>query len=885
MSLRYPPLSRHRVALAACVCLTAPAWAQQAAPEPAGESLETVVIKGIKASLTKAQDVKRNADQIVDSIVADDIGKLPDANVAEALQRIAGVQISRNRGEGDRVQVRGLSQTQTLLNGRAIFTAGKERGLSFQDVPAELLAGADVYKTPTADQVEGGIAGLIDLRTRRPFDFTGAKLAATLKDSYADLARKNKLEGSLLASNRWALGGGQEFGALISIAKQKRAYRADTQELSAPAQTADGAGIYAPTGAWLSYELGERDRTGLTASLQYRVNRDTEYTLDVHHTRLKTQTDTYGFFGSPFWANFNASTNLGELWPVAGTLTKDANGNFAKGTFYGASMSTSAFVADNDTKTTQAAFGGRWKLQDWAVKSELGLTRSDFSRLYQEARLGTWTNDPAFAFDLGTAVPSAYPVLAGANDLTTPSQYWADKALYFRQENTGRETTWRLDGDRRLDGVLSRLRTGVRLSDRKATSAEINTIDNIWSAAATGPIAGAAPALASKVGVIGYDNLLTTAGDGNYPRQWLSVTDLGWLRDPATARAALGLTVPGFDAPQTFNYREKTRAAYGVADFDSELFGRPWSGNLGLRYVHTQGERRYSALTGTTAQPTTLARSDNEWLPSMNMRLDVSDRLVARLAASKVVTQPNFDQLTPSLSLNANDRTGYLGNPSLGALHARQLDASLEFYLNKSDHVYAAGFYKRVDGFLQTRTQSLDYAGSTYTVSTPSNGDNGSIKGLELGYQAFFTSLPGALRGLGLQANYTYVDSATPGPLGGQKTQLEGLSRNSFNLVGMYDYEALALRLAYNYRSRYLAGTSNYYPSNGTTIAQTPIYLKGYGMLDAYASWALTPQLKVAVEANNLTRTVRKSHYGVADMARGVYADDRRYAISLHLDL
>ena len=138
---------------------------------------------------------------------------------------------------------------------------------------------------------------------------------------------------------------------------------------------------------------------------------------------------------------------------------------------------------------------------------------------------------------------------------------------------------------------------------------------------------------------------------------------------------------------------------------------------------------------------------------------------------------------------------------------------------------------------------------------------------------------------MGLQANYTYVDSSAPGPIGGQKTQLEGLSRDSFNVVGMYDYEQFALRLAYNYRSKYLAGTSNYYPSNGTTIAQTPIYLKGYGMLDAYVSWALTPQLKLAVEANNLTRTVRKSYYGIADMARGAYADDRRYAISLHLDL
>ncbi|MFT7722994.1 MAG: TonB-dependent receptor [Roseateles sp.] len=874
---RHP--ARHRLALAAGLLGALPALAQQAAP--GAESLDTVVVTGMKASLGKAQDRKRHADQIVDAIVADDIGKLPDANVAEALQRIAGVQISRNRGEGDRVQVRGLSQTQTLLNGRAIFTAGKERGLSFQDVPAELLAGADVYKTPTADQVEGGIAGLIDLRTRKPFDFTGAKLAATVKSSYADLAGRRKLEGSVLASQRWELGGGRQFGALVSLARQQRAYRADTQELGAPAQLADGSGPYAPTGVWNAYELGARERTGATVALQYRPDRDTEYALDVHHTRLKTQTDTYGFYASPFWANWSAATNLGALWPN-GVVTTDAQGKLARGAFWGASMSTSAFVADNDTRTTQAAVSGKWRLDAWTLKSELGHTRSDFSRLYQEARLGVWTDNPGFAFDLTTPLPSAHPVLAGASDLTTPSQYWTDKALYFRQQNRGRETTWRLDGDRRFDGLLSRVRTGLRLSDRKASSAEVNTLDNLWSDAAPGPVAGAVPAWASKIGVIGHGDLLEAAGAGDTPRQWLSVTDLGWLRDPATARAAMGLAVPGLDAAQAFDYREKTQALYGVADFEHELGGLALSGNLGLRYVRTQGSRRYTTAAGL---PEALARRDDDWLPSANLRLDLSDKLVARVGASRVVTQPNFDQLTPSLSLNANDKTGYLGNPLLAALHARQLDLSLEYYLDRSDHVYAAAFHKRVDGFLQTTTRPLVYQGTTYTVATPGNGEDGSIKGLEIGYQAFFTGLPGALRGLGLQANYTYVDSSAPGPIDGQQAPLEGLSRDSFNVVGMYDLGPLALRLAYNYRSAYIAGTSNYYPDGGSTIAQTPVTLKGYGMLDAYASWALTPQLKLAVEANNLTRTVRRSRYGIGDLARGSYADDRRYAVSLHLEL
>jgi len=872
------------VAFAAGLACALPALADDAATAKP-DQLDTVVVTGMRASLEKAQDRKRNADQIVDSIVADDIGKLPDANVAEALQRITGVQVSRNRGEGDQVQVRGLTETETLLNGRDIFTAGKERGLSFQDMPAELLAGADVYKTPVADQIEGGIGGIIDLRTHRPLDFTGLKVAGTIKETDADLAKKHNAEGSFLVSNRWKLDGG-DFGALLSVAKQKRDYRADTEEMGAPAQLADGSGAYAPVGQWLSYELGSRDRTGVTASLQYRPSANAELYFDVNHTELKTRTDTYGYYGSPYWANWSASTNLGALWPVAGSITTDKNGNLVKGTFWGAQMTTSSYIADDQTRTSQYALGGHWKQDEWLLKSELSYTTSDYARLYEEARLGAWTNNAQYSYDLSTQTPSGFPVLGAPTDLTNPAQYYASKALYFRQENNGTETTWRGDAERRLDdGPWTRLRVGLRLADRRADSAEINTIDSIWSGTATSNIGGLVSSVANSVGLIPYDNLLRDGGSGTFPRQWLAVTDMNLLRDPATFRGDLGLTVPSFDDPERFSLSEKTSAAYGAVDFDSQLGGLPWSGNLGLRYVSVRDQRHYTDISSGTPTPRSIDASSNYLLPSLNMRLDLTSKLVARLSASKVMTLPNFDQLTPSLSLNANDLTGYLGNPALKALTARQLDTSLEYYLTPSDFVYGAAFYKKVDGFIQTSTEPLVYNGTTYTVSTPTNGEDGTIKGLEFGYQAFFTSLPGWLKGLGLQANATLVDSSAPGVLAGQRTALQGLSRNSYNLIGMYDFDDVSLRLAYTYRGRYLSTTSNYYPDNGNTIAQTPIYMKGYGILDGYASYAINSHLKLAFEVNNITRTVRRSYYGINDQPMGNYGDDRRYALSLHMDL
>ncbi len=857
----------------ACAALLSPLalHAQEAAPANGDSSkLDTVVVQGQRSSLIRAQDIKRNAEQVVDSIVADDIGKLPDANVAEALQRITGVQISRNRGEGDRVQVRGLQQTQTLLNGRVIFTAGKERGLSFQDVPSELLAGADVYKTPTADLIEGGIGGVIDLRTRRPFDFAGFKLAGSVKGTRAQLADKNNAEGSLLVSNRWKLDAG-EFGALVSVSTQKREYRSDTQELDNPAALANGSGTVAPLGNWLAYEFGERDRKAVNGALQWRPDARSEYTLDYTHTQLKSRTDVYGLYASPFWANFSSTANQGQLWPN-GEVKTDTNGRFVSGTFWGASMSTSSSVADENTRIDQLSLAGKWKVSDAVVRSDISHTRSKFDRFYQEVRLGTFSNDPAtYTFDLSSKLPSAY---SQTSALDNPANYWTDKALYFRIKNTGRETAWRADVDKPVDaGFITKLRGGVRINDRRAESAEINTINDIWMFKL-----GDIP----SVGLLPNNDLLKDAGAGQIPRQWLGVTDTNWLRNASAVRDTFDLSVPTFDPAQTFNYRERGGALYGAGDLDTSLAGLPLTGNVGLRVVRTKVERDFTNLN---AERVNLSKSDTDWLPSLNLRLELRPDLQARLGLSRVVTRPNFDQLTPSLSLNVNDKTGYQGNPELERLRANQVDTTLEYYLSKSDSIYGAAFYKEVQGFIQNSVSQVTIGGTTYSMSTPTNGNDGRIRGLEVGYQGFFNQLPGFLKGLGLQANFTYVDSAAPSSINGRTAPLEGLSKRSANLVGMYDYGDFSARLAYNWRSEYAVGSRLSYPTNDGVTALTPVTVKGYGMVDAYISYSLTDKIKIALEGNNLTNTVRRSYFSDYNLPRGTYADGRRFAISLRAEL
>ena len=197
-------------------------------------ALEDILVVGKRASLASAQEIKRDKMEIVDSVVADDINKLPDINVTDALSRITGVQILRDRGEGAGVAIRGLTQMETLLNGREVFTAGSGRTLDFADIPSEMLAGIDVYKTSSANHIEGGVGGTIDLRTHRPFDFKGRQLLGSARVIHGDLVDKEEPQFSTLLSDRWQTESFGEFGALVNFAYQRRAWREDQKSAGNP---------------------------------------------------------------------------------------------------------------------------------------------------------------------------------------------------------------------------------------------------------------------------------------------------------------------------------------------------------------------------------------------------------------------------------------------------------------------------------------------------------------------------------------------------------------------------------------------------------------------------------------------------------------------------
>lgn len=836
--------------------LSQPALAQQTG---ATTPDTTIVVTGVRASLINAQDRKASATQIVDSIVADDIGKLPDLNTTEALQRITGVQIERDYGEGSTVQVRGLSQVLSTLNGREVFTAQGTRGLNFQDVPAEMLSGIDVYKSPSANQIEGGLGGIIDLRTRRPFDFKGFTASVTAKGLYSDLASKVTPNVSGLISNRWNTEAG-EFGALLAVSYQQRKFRSDLISTGTPTPRTDivaGQTVIAPNGAYDVTPAGNRQRMGFDGMLQWRPNPTLEFYLEGHYANYKNINDNYG-----------ASVALSGVPVAPGSVQLNSIGDVVKATYLNAPVSVLSYAYDTHDKDYQFAGGGKWTHDRLTLNADVSYTKSTGSAIFN----GAFTNFtiPRFTQDLTAFVPASN---ANGYDMLSQANTTFGFLYYSGSDFQADQLAARIDGSRKFDaGFLNSIDFGARFADRTAQSVQSTFF--LYSGA---PASSVSSLLAPNPA-----NDFFSAAAPNVPQlgNYLTVPVPLLRNSMSMVQSTLGFTntapTPG---PLTFYHvGEKTSTLYAMASFGK---GTLVDGNVGLRYIHTQESLTGNQTTTSGAiAPIAVNTSYDNLLPSLNLRVNLTGNLKLRLAASKAITRPDFSQLSPTLTLNPVQLNGSAGNPNLRPMKADQFDASLEYYFSKKGSVYGAFFYKKVKDFISTSSFLESYSGTTYTITRPVNNQGGTVKGLELGYQQFFDFLPGALSGLGMQANYTFVDSATTTSIVGQVTPLQGLSKNSYNLVGIYEKYGISARVAYNWRSTYFDST---YPIGG---AVQPSYRRGYGWLDASLSYDVTPRVTLMVEGSNLTRALRRSFYNNLDSRpHETQIDDRQILFGVRVKI
>ncbi|AOY65414.1 TonB-dependent receptor [Xanthomonas euvesicatoria pv. euvesicatoria] len=883
---------RSVMAISVATLLSAQAYAQDAtttatpASDATTQQLDTVQVTGTRSSVTKAQLVKQNAEQIVDSIVAEDIGKLPDNNVAEALQRISGIQISRNYGEGSAIAIRGLTQVRTELNGRDIFTANDGRGLSFEDVSAELLGGVNVYKNPSADMIEGGLGGTVDLRTRLPFDYDGRKIAGSVQYNYYDLADDGKPAFSGLFSDRWQTGIG-EIGILVNYSQQKSPFCQDTISIEPWYTQTDlpgyeGQGVSVPHGAGINTTVGERERKTGAFAMQWRPNDAVEVYTQVLRSDYDFSWHDYSFF---------ALTGANPMQGLPGIQVNNRN-EFVNGSFQNVPTESNTSLTERHSVTTDYSLGAKWTVNE-------KLTLSTDFQYVDATTTGTryilstgQVTSPQFNVDFRGDLPRL-----SVTDASGAEGYLADVNNYNgwryhldnKDDNKGTEFAWRSDMDLAFDSDFVRsFKAGVRYTDRDA-----ETKGNIYRFMCINNCDGAPFSQYPGIGVMTNPITDFFRGQSHAFGPTLTASDAAVANYQQTL-AAFGASPLEF-APNNINTQnEKTYAAYGVLRFgvDGDI---PFDGNIGVRVVRTevgsQGVRTGTDAEGGGLIPVDAQQTYTDVLPSLNLRWMLSDQLQWRFAASRGISRPTFDKLNPNLSLStgtsngASTFTGTAGNPSLEAVKADQFDTALEWYFGQGSMMYGTLFYKKVEGFIANAVFNEVYDGQVWQITRPVNGDSGKIRGAELGYTQFFDFLPGWLSGFGLQTNYTYVDSEAPSPTAtdtnGQSltVPLEGLSKNSYNAILSYETARFQGRVAYNWRSDWLVTTAG----NGT--GNLPVYNKGFGQLDASLRFNINDVWSISLDGVNLLDTRRESYLGTESRYRDFVINDRRYGLTLRASL
>lgn len=832
----------------------------------AQQQLDPVLVVGTRSSLESAVERKRDSDDVVDSIVASEIHKLPDLSVADAIQRITGVQITRDRGEASVLSVRGLTQVETTLNGRELFTAGFGRAFDYADLPSEMLAGIDIYKNSSASRIEGGLGGTVDLRTRRPFDFRNPTLALSARAMHGDLVDKTAGQVSVLFGNRAATGVG-EVGMLLNMVLQDRAWREDTKGSGTPMVFGEGT---VPSSTSESTNFGRRRRTAASLMLGWRPSAALEIYGEAHFAELRTKQDTQQINVGP---NFSTGSSFD---PASVALFPGTN-DVQRITWTDAPISILSFARDTIDRTRQFAAGAIWSGGPVRLTADLSHTRSLNHLFFSGTTLAA--NAARFTHDLSGAVPGTE--IAGT-DLADPANYRYASLQYRIRPLRGSLLAARLDGEWQLEsGTLDRVTFGWRRAHREANNAPNLIFGDI---AVPGTVTAAD--MPGRTRAYPYGPFLD--GRGTSIGGYLTDT-LADARDPAGLRAAFGITTPLPTAGSplgVWRIREQTDAVYAQAGW--KLPARRLDGQVGLRLVHTR-----STVDGNQAVPSTGAiepiatdTTTTDWLPSASMRWRTDGPVQLRAAASRTITRPDFNQLSPSIALTPNSvnpllNQGTAGNPMLRPVRSTNVDLAAEADLGGGHAASLTVFWKRVNGFIATRAQSEEHDGATYQVTRPYNADTGRIRGAEVAYQRFLDFLPGAWRGLGLQVNATYVDSSTYDRVLQANMPMQNLSRKSTNLIGLYEHGDWSARLAWNWRSRFI--------SRSTLVVGTlppfQAYTKSYGWLDASLRWRMNDRVTWSLDGGNLLGTLRRSYFGVETRPENAGVNDRQIGISLSVKI
>ncbi|HEY8508235.1 MAG TPA: TonB-dependent receptor [Steroidobacteraceae bacterium] len=840
MSIRRSTLIGAAVAAALC---HEPLHSQESGA--GGEAIEEVVVTSYRASLQQSLENKRNASSIVESVTAEDIGKFPDKNVAESLQRVTGISIMRDFGEGERVAIRGTAPNlnRTLLNGHAIATAdwfvldqlAATRSFNYLMLPSEIVGELEVFKSPQADIEEGGIGGTINVRTRNPLDLAPFTFSASVQAARTDLADSTDPQASALIS--WK-NSEETFGILAAALYQERQLRRDGIEFlgysDRPIAEQGGAELAVPDLVGSALFDQERVRKGGNIGLQFRPSEKLQFNLTALYSEMDADN-----FNQNYMAWFNNMFQADEQ--PTGTVV-GADGTLVAGTFARSDDSFGvvfdAILRDARTETSSIDLAMDFTPNEsWKVRSRIGVTQAEGETSAQpfwetQARTG-------FTWDFRNGVPEiSFTDLADptAED-SLPILGWSSNNRFLNEDD---EFYFYADAERKVDvGAFTGLRFGVKYTDHER---DVNITYGQTRMLLTPTGCGGAPCgLQSAAGGLTPGNFLGDIAAPGTVRQFRLV-------DPNALREIFGsLDYVVYDPnnPQhvtswdqfpilhrgpleSFNVQEEAVGGYVMGVFE----GEGWRGNVGVRIVETKQTStgwNVGVPAGTPgAEPNPFGliapiRIDNDYtdvLPSLNIAFELSDDLVMRVAAARVMARPDYNRIAPTItSTTPLLLTGTGGNPNLDPYRANQFDVSFEWYFAPESLLSAAFFYKDLQSYIVNGTgperlpteindpndarlndpdADCQPSGSSgifnciYQIDRPVNGSGGRNQGVEISYQQPLWN------GFGVLTNYTYSDAKAD-----NGDPIPSNSKHTVNLTAFYENPRFSARLSYNYRSEF----------------------------------------------------------------------------------
>lgn len=940
-------------ASALALVMAAPAVAQdaggQAGTNAGAQPENTIIVSGIRGSLQRNLDAKREAPGVVDVISSEEIGKFPDSNVAASLQRLPGVSIQRDgmRGEANGVTIRGFGGdfNETLVDGRRLSTATGGRSVDFSTVGADFIGALTVYKTPDVAVAANSIGATINIGYPRPLDRPGFHVAASASASYQQGSGKVVPTGGLLISDTFA---DDTFGILGSIIYTRH----DTETNNvfvhgfpggnyAPCQLAGStATVCNPTtsttapadqqrtivgffeqqyGAQQTYTKDERVDARL--ALQWQASDDVLVTLDNNFSDQRVNADTFGF---GIWFNQGSLRNV----------VLDDNGVPLDFTQAGSQTDFTAGTDSNQRRTNQTGLNIEWQAMD-KLSFELDGAYSK-SWLNPDDRVNSLGADIGYGFAIGPSLGIAIdgsssntiPVLhsygpnGDASRWTDPTVIGSHVTVNVANKNTDEIWQGRFTGKWEQDDLT--LTFGTSYVDDTFNFHSANTFaNNFWQAySGYGPASGTTGGVPIPQSL--YQGLVSTNDfipgfSGALPPSLIKFSAVDYQAFLTSLGNPQATTIPGYnygccgtaftgtfdvleDVGSVRRINEKTWALFLSGRFHTEIASMPLTFTAGVRQENTHLTstgigRLPTSITPSTTDPTLLTvnfgpsqevttKNDYSYLlPALDVKLEVMQDLILRFDASRTLTRPTLNLLTPVLNIGSGQRVGALtangGNPDLRPYLSDNFDVAAEWYYARNSYFAVDFFLKNVSNFIvggtqrQTINNVIDPSTgqpAQFSVSQRVNGPDATVRGVELALQHTFGD-----SGFGFFANATFVD--TNEPYDPQDITTSGFAvtglANSANLVGFYDKNGIEFRAALNWRDEYLLGFGQV--QNTGAYGAEPTFVNESLQIDLSASYQIMENISIFAEALNITNETQSTHGRFDNMLLDVFAYGRRF--------